>query len=269
MMLSLAAYSFRPFFDQMRGKPSKLPAEEQITMLDFIDYCAEQGFDGAELTSYFLPPDLDQAAGIELKRRAFLRGIEVSGTAVGNNFTHPAGEERDAQMAYVKHWIDRSVDMGAPHIRVFAGKHGKDLPEDKAWANVVENLREAGDYAGQRGIFLGIENHDSVGDHETLLQLVKDADHPWVGVNLDTGNFRTEDPYVDMEKTAPYTVNVQVKVELKRLGSDVKEETDLKRVADILRAANYQGYVVLEYEAKENPYEAVPPLLEEMREIFG
>ena len=38
----------------------------------------------------------------------------------------------------------------------------------------------------------------------------------------------------------------------------------MKRVVKILREANYQGYVALEYEAAEDPWTAVPRLLKEM-----
>jgi len=270
LQLSLAAYSFRRFFvHQRNGKAPSVPEEEQITMKDFVDFCANYGIQGAELTSYFFKQDASIETMIDLRRHAFLRGLEVSGTAIGNNFTYPKGPQRDEQMEYTKFWIDRAAAMGAPHIRVFAGKHAKDISEDQAWEHVIENLKVAGDYAGERGIFLGIENHDSVGNHETLLKLVNGVDHPWVGVNLDTGNFRTEDPYIDMEKTAPYAVNVQVKVAMRRLGQDGKEETDLERVVNILKAANYQGYVVLEYEEDDDPYVSIPPILEKMSALMG
>lgn len=267
LRIGLAAYSFRNYFHVSRGRPSSLPEDQQIGMKQFIDFCAANGCDGAELTSYFFDENVSEEELIEVRRHAFLRGVDISGTAVGNNFTHPEGELQAEQMAYVKTWIDRAATLGAPHIRVFAGKHGKELAEEEAWSNVVKNLRVAGDYAATKGIFLGIENHDSVGDHETLLNLVREANHPWIGVNLDSGNFRTEDPYVDIEKSAPFAVNVQVKVEFKRAGSDEKEPTDLDRLMGILKDANYQGYVILEYEEDDNPYEKIPPVLEKLREL--
>ena len=91
-------------------------------------------------------------------------------------------------------------------------------------------------------------------------------DHPWFGVNLDTGNFRTDNPYADMAAAAPYAVNVQVKVELRVNGKP--EPTDLARVMNILRKANFQGYVVLEYEAKEDPYTTIPPVLKKMQPLL-
>ena len=53
LRLSLAAYSFRNHFSFMRGKPRKV-AGRPIDMIQFMDFCADHGCDGAELTSYFL-----------------------------------------------------------------------------------------------------------------------------------------------------------------------------------------------------------------------
>mgnify|MGYP006115044467 FL=1 len=238
-----------------------------MDMFKFIDFCADHGCDGTELTSYFFRHNVTRDYLIALRRHAFLRGVEISGTAVGNNFSLPKGDARDAQIAYVKKWIDHAAVLGAPHIRVFAGRETKDVERAEADKWAIAGLRECCDYAGKRGIFLGIENHDSIGDAKTLINFLKAVDHPWFGVNLDSGNFRTANPYEDFAASAPYAVNVQLKVELKVAGK--KEEADLKRMADILRKANYQGYVVLEYEAAEDPYAVIPTLLKKLRGILA
>ncbi|MDP7010696.1 MAG: sugar phosphate isomerase/epimerase family protein [Verrucomicrobiota bacterium] len=236
-------------------------------MFKFIDFCADHHCDGAELTSYFFRHNVTRDYLIGLRRHAFLRGVEISGTAVGNNFSLPKGEARDAQIAYVKKWIDHAAVLGAPHIRVFAGREAKGMDRAEADKWAIAGLRECCDYAGKHGIFLGIENHDSIGDAKTLINFLKAVDHPWFGVNLDSGNFRTDNPYMDFAASASYAVNVQLKVELKVAGK--KEPADLKRVADILRKASYQGYVVLEYEAAKDPYAAIPLLLKELRAILA
>ncbi len=261
LRLSLAAYSLRDFF-----KPTAAP-EKQMDMLKFVDYCAEQGCEGAELTSYYFPPNVTEEFLLQVRRRAFLRGLEISGTAVGNNFSLPSAEARGLQVAQVKRWIDHAAVLGAPHIRVFAGVEPKDFPREKADEVAVAALRECCEYAGKKGIFLGLENHDSIGTAESLLRFVKAVDHPWFGVNLDTGNFRSADPYRDMELTAPYAVNVQVKVELQVDGK--KQASDLKRIVRILRAASYQGYVALEYEAAADPFKAIPEALRELKALLA
>ena len=264
LRLGLAAYSFRKHFAWMKGKPTKEQSTPQIDMEGFIDFCAEHGAGGAELTSYFFPGDADAAYFANMRRHAHLRGVEVSGTAVGNNFSNPEGsDERKSQMAYVHEWIDNAALMGAPHIRVFAGKHPKGVDEASAEKFAASALEEAGEYAGKQGIFLGIENHDSIADSGRLLRIIRAVDSPWVGVNLDTGNFRTDDPYKDIEESVPYAVNVQVKVHMRSQG----EPADLERIGKILRDGGYQGYAVLEYEDNDNPFEAVPPVLDRMRKF--
>jgi sugar phosphate isomerase/epimerase len=99
------------------------------------------------------------------------------------------------------------------------------------------------------------------------LRLVKAIDSPNFGVNLDTGNFHGADPYADLAKLAPYAVNVQVKTEISRQGKP-KEEADLAREIAILREAKYSGYVVLEYEAKEDPFKAIPRHLKTLRALI-
>ena len=262
MQRSLAAYSFRDFFKH------KDPAK-RITMFDFIDYCAEQGLEGAELTSYYFPDKLDDAYLLQVRRHAFLRGVSVSGSAVGNNFVLPKGPKRDEQIAGVKQWVDRCAVLGAPHIRVFAGPVDKTLDLATSKKLCIEAFEECCDYAGTKGIFLGLENHHGiVSEPEDLLEIVRAVKSPWFGINLDTGNFYTDDPYADLAKCAPYAVNVQVKAEIQRRGEKTKSLADFKRLVKILRDANYQGWVALEYEAAEDPWTGVPKYLKKLREAM-
>jgi sugar phosphate isomerase/epimerase len=268
LQLSLAAYSFRQFFkDGNNAQTNATRAEKQIDLFQFIDYCAEQGCAGAEVTSYYFPQNFSNEFLLKLKRHAFLRGVELSGTAVGNTFTHPAGEASAKQIASIKNWIDHAALMGIPHIRVFAG-NAEGQPLEAAKKNCIRALEECCAYAGERGVFLGIENHGGiVAEADPLLDIIKSVNSPWLGVNLDTGNFHTVDPYADLERCAPYAVNVQIKTELAPKGKK-KENADLRRIVKILHDAKYQGYVVLEYEAAEDPYTAVPRALGELRSLL-
>src|SRR5262249_34342351 len=130
--------------------------------------------------------------------------------------------------------------------------------EEQARARCTAAIQEACDYAAKFGIYLALENHGGiVTTIEQMLYLVKAVEHPWFGVNLDTVNFHSPDPYADLTRLAPYAVTVQIKTEIQRTGRP-KEEADLKRLIGILRAADYRGYVALEYEAAEEPKQAVP-----------
>ena len=80
--------------------------------------------------------------------------------------------------------------LGAPHIRVFAGRETKGVERKQVTYGRLK-VFVMYDYAGKHGIFLGIENHDSIGSSKTLIQFVKAVNHKWFAVSLDSGNFRT------------------------------------------------------------------------------
>lgn len=267
MQIGVAAYSFREKFQWMRGKEQKAKDGEKLwSILDFIDWCADNNVPGAEVTSYFFPPDVDEKFLLEVKRHAYLRGVQLAGTAVGNNFALPKGEKRDQEIADVKRWIDFAAIMNAPHIRVFAGQPPKGTPEEEALANCLSAYQECLDYAAKKGIFLGLENHHGlVAEPKNLIWLVNQAKSPWAGINWDSGNFHTEDPYGDLAKIAPYAINVQLKMEITR-PDKTKEASDVDRVVKILKDANYQGWFTLEYEVKgADALVEVPKIVEMLR----
>ncbi|RJP18899.1 MAG: sugar phosphate isomerase/epimerase [Candidatus Omnitrophota bacterium] len=259
MKLSCAAYSYRKY---LTGEQPTMSIE------GFLEECAKLGLGAAEPTSYYFPNPLTDEFLLQFKRKAFLLGLDISGTAVGNTFTLPPGPERDKQIASVKTWIDRAAVIGAPCIRIFAGNTPKGESEEQAHKWCIEATEEACEYAGKKGIFLALENHGGiVADAKGVLAIVNAVKSDWFGVNLDTGNFHGEDPYAELAEIAPYAVNVQIKVEMSSKGKG-SYETDFDRVVEILHIADYRGYVALEYEAKEEPKEAIPRYIEKLRKAM-
>jgi sugar phosphate isomerase/epimerase len=261
MKLSLAAYSFRKYLtDYRRGGANA--AKGTMTLDDFVDLCADYGLPGTEITSYYVPEPVPDRYLQRLRRRALLAGLTVSGTAIGNTFTHPPGAERDREIAYTKRWIDRAADMGAPTIRIFAGNLQKGTTEAQARQWAIDAIRECCDYAGTKGVILALENHGGiVTTAEQLLSIVKAIDSEWFGITWDSGNFRSEDPYAELKMAAPYAVTAQIKV---KVGG---KPADLPRVVQILKDANYRGWLALEYEEEEEPKVAVPRYLDELRKL--
>jgi len=261
MKLSLAAYSFR---DQLGGDKPKM------TMLEFIEKCAGYNLDGCELTSYWFPKEITPQYLNDIKQRAFRLGLDISGTAIRNDFCLPAGAERDKWLAHTRQWIDYAAAFGAPVIRVFAGVKPKDDTEAVALDRCVEGLQESLKYAAEKGVFLALENHGGItGTADQLLAIVKRLDSPWLGINLDSGNFSYGggDPYEQLARIAPYAVNAQIKTEIKIDGKS--QPADLGKIVKILKDAHYRGYLVLEYEAAEDPEVAVPRTLKELRGLIS
>ncbi len=262
MRLSLAAYSFRQFLD-LRRKPNPT-----MTFDDFIDLAAGLPFDAVELTQYYFPQATPRYLA-DLKGRCTRLGLDISGTAVGNNFCTSNDSRLKEQLTDVKRWIEHTSRLGGKTMRIFAGSVDKGDTEERARNRCLAAFQEVCDHAAQFGVYLALENHGGItSTPEQMLALVRAVKSDWFGVNLDTGNFHTKDPYADLAQIAPYAVVVQIKTEIQRAGR-MREEANLKRKVSMLRAANFRGYVALEYEAAEDPKTAVPRYAAQLRQLLN
>jgi sugar phosphate isomerase/epimerase len=250
---ALCAYSFRE--DLQKGK---------LKYHDLIRIAAENDLDGVDMTVYWFPNTEDSFL-LPLKREAYKAGVEIYSISVRTELTKPAGPTREQAMADLKKWVDVAAKLGAGHIRVFGGAIPKGSEESDAANWVAEMLGPAGDYAGKHGIILGLENHGGITDKaENIVKIVKKVDSQWVGVNLDTANFKTR-IYEQIEMIAPYAVNVQVKAMVKDENGPAPSDWD--RVAKMLVNNNYRGYLALEYEEKEDALTSTPPLFTKLRDV--
>lgn len=258
--LSLAAYSFR---QELMGQ-----TEKKMTLEDFVRLCADLNLDACELTSYYFPKDFDDSYLLNLKQLTFRLGLDISGTAIANDFCLPPGPKRDEALAHTRKWVDHAATLGAPVIRIFAGNVPKGDTEDAAIMRCAQGINEAVEYAAKKGVILALEDHHGItSTADQMLKIIGQVNEsPYFGVNFDTGNFQSEDPYVDMAKIAPYAVTVQVKPEIFVSGGPKTTPADLPRIFQILRDANYRGYVALEYEG-EHPETVVPQLIEKLRPL--
>jgi sugar phosphate isomerase/epimerase len=261
MKLSVAAYSFRQWLD-LKKKP-----KPDMTLFDLVDFAAEQEIDAVELTAYYFAETTPKYLS-ELKARCTRLGLDVSGTAVGNNFCEPDPDKLKGELEKVKQWVEHTSRLGGKTMRVFAGSVAKGDSEEKARERCIATMQEACAFAEKYGVYLALENHGGItATPEQILAIVKPIQSRYFGINLDTGNFHTQDPYADLEKIAPYAVTVHIKTEVSPQGKGT-QDADLSRLLEILRKANYQGYVALEYEAKEDAKVAVPRHLATLKKLI-
>ena len=248
---SLNAYSFnRALSGEIEG----------FTLFDLLDYCAEQGFDGIDPTGYFIPgyPNVPDDKYInEFKRRAFLLGLGISGTGVRNDLASPDRDKRAADVQHIKEWIEVSARLGAPVMRVFAGRE----PEGHSWDEVAkwmaEDLRECVEHAEKFGVLIGVQNHgDFLKTSEHVLKIIEMVDSKWFGTIVDTGYFLVGNPYEEIAAVAPYAVNWQVKEKVD--GREFKVSTDMKRVVQIATEAGYRGYLPIETLSKKSDHDYDP-----------
>jgi sugar phosphate isomerase/epimerase len=216
-----------------------------------MDVCRDLGLDGVELTQYYFPEESDEYLHY-VKREAFTRGLDICGAAVGGNFSNGDADARRKQIEHVKDWLVKSGKLGATCLRVFAGgqPEGVDLETARGW--IIEGLHECAPVAAECGVILALENHGGVtSDADGVLALLEPfAEDPWIGLNLDFGNF-TGDIYGQYEQCAYHAVTTHVKVTVRQ--GDEREAVDYRRVVRILRDIDYRGYLSIEYEEPEDP----------------
>ncbi len=238
--LSCCAYSYR-----------ELLTKDKMTLEGFLDTCVELGFDGVELTQYYFPQEDDEYLA-NLKREVFTRGLGVAGTAIGGNFINEDAEARRKQIDHVKDWLVKSAKLGSPVLRVFAGYQpdGVDLETAEDW--VRDGLAECAPVAAECGVVLGLENHGGVtADADGVLRLLDPfADEPWVGLNLDFGNF-TGDIYGQYARCAAHAVTTHAKVTVRQ--GEERERVDYRKIVRLMREAGYARYLSIEFEEREDP----------------
>ena len=252
---AICAYSFRIAL-----------ANGSLSYLDLVDLAVEHGIDGIDSTVYWFPREGLDGFLAAFRRKAYLAAVELPSIAIRTDLCRPDARAQDREVAWLRHWVDVSHRLGSSHIRVFGGNVPQGSSEDEAAKWVAEILKRAGDYAAGKGVVLGLENHGGITARaERIIQIVRATDHPNVGINLDTGNFRS-DPYQQIEMCLPYAVNSQFKVEIRDEDGN-HTPSDWDRIVRMFADAGYRGYLALEYEAAEDPFTAVPRHLARLRDL--
>jgi sugar phosphate isomerase/epimerase len=238
----------------------------QMTMEDFIRKGVELRLDGVDMTVYFLK-STEPAYLANLRHLAFKNGLGFSGAACGSSMVQTDKEKRAQVLADIKKWTDVTDELGASHLRIFAGKLPDGVTTEQATNWCVEIMKEASDYSGKRGITLGIEPHGGITQRaDTLLEIIRRVDSPYAGINLDITHFiptPEQSGYAQIEMCIPYATQTHI-----RYRFDSGELIDLDRVWQMFAKGGYKGYMSAEYEnEKEDAITGVPRLIGDMRKL--
>jgi L-ribulose-5-phosphate 3-epimerase len=243
----LVAYSYRKQF-----------AAKSMSYEDLIRKVADWGLDGLDCTVYWFPNTSDPYLA-SLRKLAFKNGVQIYNAGVRVRLAQPTAELRHAEVENIKKWVDVADRLGASHVRVFGGAIPPEATEQQAIAWAVEVLKRGAEYAGAKGITLGVEDDGGLTTAAgPTIEIVKQTGSPWAGINADSGNLRV-DGYSQFDSMLPYATSVHLKVDI--AGADGKKETaDWGRLLGMLGKAGYRGFVGLEYEG-DNAEAEVPRLV--------
>ena len=252
----LVAYSYR------RALESKA-----MTYEDLINVAVDTGTDGIDMTVYWLPGTTDDVL-LPIRRAAWKNRVEIYGIGTRVRLAQPTPELRDKELVELRKWVDVAQKMGATHMRVFGGAKPADATLEQAIGMAIETLKRGAEYAGSRGVILGVEDDGGITDFaKETIQIVAGADSPWAGMNLDIGNFRPPKVYEQVEMSIPYAVSTHIKTTVAQDDGKTRAPYDWDRVFSMFARHGFRGYMGLEYEAEEDPKTAVPKYLKQLKEL--
>ena len=252
MFPGCCAYSYRKYLKS-----------GQMNMLDFIREMDKIGSIGADMTVYWFK-STDPAYLDGLRHLAFKYGVPFSGAACGSSMVQANAANRQKALEDIKQWVDVTDRLGASHLRVFAGElpPGASVKQGTDW--VVETLKPACDYAGKKGITLGIEDHSGVTQNaDVCLEIMHRVNSHYAGINLDITHFiptASEDPYAQIKACIPYATHTHIRDHF-----DDGTPVDMDRVWKMFHDGGYKGFMSVEYEGGEEPMTGIPKLMHKVK----
>lgn len=267
MKISVSSYSFHQYI-----KAGKL------TQLECVAKAKEMGFDAIEFTD-ITGDSLDEqkAMAKKIKDEADRVGIDINAYTIGANLYHESDEDSEKEIERLKGQLDVAKILGAKVMRhdvcYTLGKRGNARSFDLMLPTIAKNARRVTEYAETLGIRTCTENHGFIAqDSDRVEKLFNTVDHDNYGLLVDIGNFLCvdEDPIHAVSRVAPYAVHAHVK-DFIRFDEAVEGRTITTRGANyiagavigegvvpvrqclkILKRVNYDGYVSVEYEGRED-----------------
>lgn len=234
-----------------------------LTLETFIEKAVELRLDGVDMTVYYMK---STAPGYieNLRYLGYKHGVPFSGAGCGASMVQADAAKRADVLTQIKKWVDVTDRLGAPHLRVFAGKQpaGTTLAQATTW--VVDTMKSACDYSGKKGITLGFEDHVGVSQSaDVCLEIMHRVNSPYAGINIDISHFApspTQDSYAQIAACVPFASHTHI-----RNTFDDGSLIDMDRVWKMFADAGYKGY--MSYEGEELNKAGVPSQIAQIQQL--
>jgi sugar phosphate isomerase/epimerase len=216
----------------------------------------ECGIDAIELVNQFFKDKAnDQKYLADLKHRCDDQGVKcllIMCDGEGN-LGDPDKQQRAQAVRNHFKWVEAAKFLGCHSIRVNAASEGS---FDDQMRLAADGLAQLGEFAGEHGLNVLVENHGGLSSNGAWLAgVMKQVGAKNVGTLPDFGNFRVGpdqeyDRYQGVEELMPFAKAVSAKShEFDSRGNETK--TDYLKMMRIVLRAGYRGYVGIEWEGEK------------------
>lgn len=263
-----AAFAKVPFDikkDKMRLAFSTLGCPDW-SFQKITNFAVQHGYTGLEVRGLMRQVDLTKTSEFTKDREATLKMMKAKklqfvdlGSSSTLHFNE--GADREKNINEGKAYIDLAAQLNCPNVRVFPNLLPKDRDKDETMDFIVKGLLELGNYAKASKVMVLMETHgDLVWTHD-LEKIMKDAEHPNVGLVWDPCNMWTitKEPPLQMYKSLKRYIHhthikdaklVDGKPQYTRLGQG---EVPIFEAVDALVKGGYKGYYSFEWEKLWHP----------------
>jgi sugar phosphate isomerase/epimerase len=179
--------------------------------------------------------------------------------------------DRQKALASAQRYVELAQVVGASQVRLFCGDVPGGMARDEALAAATDSLQALGEFAQARGVKLAVETHDAFTRTELLMELIRRANHPAVGVLWDIHH-----PYRVAGESIAHSLHY---LDGKIIHTHVKDsvlhedgegftyvpighgDVPLLDALQALKTLNYAGFVTLEWEKRWHPVLEAPEVV--------
>ena len=163
-----------------------MSAQPLAAITDLARKCGYDGLDiSADLFAKGPPPHIVIQDSVDLvaRTRRSIAGVAPGASSLSANTYLVREDPQEAAIAieHVRHVIDLAQALRIPFVHVFTGRAPPTMDSDVAWRHLAETLGGLCDYAGSRGVRVGIEGcvvHfvRSLEEHRRLFSMLPGVD---------------------------------------------------------------------------------------------
>lgn len=223
------------------------------------------GYDGIEFAAE--PYSLDPEECIALMKQYGLDCRSLCGIFGEDRDLTSGGKTGEKAVQYIKDSVDFAAKVGAGIIIVVPSPVGRTvkpegIPIEKLTEQAVKNVRQAADYAEEKGIKLAVE---AINRYETYfintlskgMEFIKAVDHPAVGIMADLFHMNIEEASIpdSLLMIREHLLHVHIADNTREAAG--MGHTDFKEVLRVLDRIGYKGSLTMEFMYRlADPYSA-------------
>ena len=268
MKISVSSYSFQQYI-----------GAKKMTQLDAVAKAHELGFEAIEFIDLepCEKPTLEQQIEYAklIRAEADKYGMDINAYTIGATMYHDDPADSAKEIERLKGQLLVAKELGVSVMRhdvcYKLGKTGNSRSFDLMLPTIAANIRELTEYAATLGIKTCTENHGYIAqDSDRMERLFNAVNHDNFGLLVDMGNFACvdENSQLAVSRVAPYAVHAHAKDMHLKSGIHTKPDgwattrggnyfkgaiigegdIPVKRCLKVLKRAEYDGYLSIEYE---------------------